>query len=436
MAKATWTNAQIISQLDSGYHWSGSQITYSYATNASWFPGAESAGFSAFNASQKAAANAAIGLFDDAIAADFKLVTDTSSANLKLANTTTNIGYAHAYYPDSSAEAGSVWLNSDYDASTGTNDLVTPKAGQWGYQTYIHEIGHAMGLDHPGDYNGGSPTYANDAEYMQDSVQYTVMSYFDASETGADHVASDGKLYYAQTLMMHDILVLQDMYGAETTTRAGNTVYGYNATAGKDVYNFALNKHPIVCIVDAGGTDTLDLSQSNYACKIDLNPGTFSNSDMMTSNLSIAHGTWIENATGGKVADVITGNVLNNVLNGLAGNDVLNGGDGNDTLNGGVGNDALRGNVGNDWLDGSTGGDRLTGGAGNDTYIVDSASDIIEELAAGGTDVVRTGLSTYTLGANVDNLTFTGTKAFVGRGNGSSNLITGGSGADKLYGFG
>jgi serralysin len=293
-----------------------------------------------------------------------------------------------------------------------------------------------MGLEHPGDYNGGSPTYQNDAEYMQDSTQYTVMSYFDASETGADHIASDGNQYYAQTLMMHDILVLQDMYGAETTTRAGNTVYGYNATAGKDVYNFALNKHPIVCIVDAGGTDTLDLSQSNYACKIDLNPGTFSNSDMMTSNLSIAHGTWIENATGGKVSDVITGNVLNNVLNGLAGNDTLNAGAGNDTLNGGLGNDTLRGDEGNDWLDGSAGNDRLIGGNGNDTYVIDSASDIIEELAAGGTDVVRTSLSTYTLGANADNLTFTGTTAFTGRGNGSSNLISGGSGADKLYGFG
>ncbi len=131
-------------------------------------------------------------------------------------------GYAYAYYPsDYYVTGGSVWFNPEYDASSGWNDLVTPTVGDWGYATYIHEIGHALGLDHPGAYNGGDPTYANDALFQQDSVQYTIMSYFKGEDTGADWVASDGHEYDAQTPMLYDVLVIQQMYGADTTTRAG-----------------------------------------------------------------------------------------------------------------------------------------------------------------------------------------------------------------------
>ena len=135
------------------------------------------------------------------------------------------------------------------------------------------------------------------------------MSYFKGEDTGADWVASDGHEYDAQTPMLYDVLVIQQMYGADTTTRAGNTTYGYNSTAGEFVYDFTQNLHPIICIYDADGIDTLDLSGSNYSCTLDLTPGSFSNTDMMTSNISIAFGTWIENAIGGTKADTITGNV-------------------------------------------------------------------------------------------------------------------------------
>ena len=318
--------------------------------------------------------------------------------------------------------------------TSGTNNLVAPAAGQWGYQTYIHELGHALGLDHPGEYNGGSPTYAADAVYRQDSQQYTVMSYFTADKTGADWIASDGKEYYPQTPMLHDVLAIQSMYGAETATRAGNTVYGYGANAGNAVFDFSLNPHPIICIYDAGGVDTLNLSASSYTCTLNLNPGAFSSTDMMTYNISIAFGTWIENATGGKVSDTIAGNIQNNVLHGLAGNDTLIGGAGNDTLYGGVGNDTLRGDAGDDRLDGGTGNDNLIGGAGNDIYIVDAAGDNVTEAAGAGTDAVHTALSNYVLDTNVENLVFTGAGSFEGTGNALANTITGGAKDDSLAG--
>jgi len=189
MAKTVFTDQQIIAQLNSGYKWSGQALTYGFPTTASWFPYAEKTGFSPLSSAQQAAATLAIQLWDDLIAPDFTLAANPTTASIKYMNTTTNIGYAHAYYPTGSSVGGSVWFNSSYGSKSGTNNLVTPVIGQWGFQAYVHETGHALGLDHPGAYNGGSPTYANNAEYAQDSLQYTIMSYFTANNTGADWVA-------------------------------------------------------------------------------------------------------------------------------------------------------------------------------------------------------------------------------------------------------
>jgi len=119
------------------------------------------------------------------------------------------------------------------------------------------------------------------------------------------------------------------------------------------------------------------------------------------------------------------GNALNNVITGGTANDALNGGDGNDTLIGGAGNDVLTGGAGND---------AMVGGAGNDTFRVDSAGDLVTEAAGEGSDSVQTTLASYTLGANVENLLYTGTGNFTGNGNALNNVMTGGVGNDTLNG--
>ncbi|MEI7612750.1 MAG: putative Ig domain-containing protein, partial [Betaproteobacteria bacterium] len=129
-------------------------------------------------------------------------------------------------------------------------------------------------------------------------------------------------------------------------------------------------------------------------------------------------------------------------LTGTSGNDALTGGSGNDTLSGGAGADTLTGGAGNDLLDGGTGADRMVGGTGNDNYVVDSSSDVIVENANEGTDAVQSSI-TYTLGANVENLTLTGASAINGTGNSLNNVLTGnaanntlngGTGADTMMG--
>lgn len=388
MTLATWTDDQVFSQLNSGLRWSGSTITYSFATSASamYSGGGEGSGFSALGSAAQTQTKLALQLWDDLIAPDMQQVasgTSYNSANIEV-GMSKNVAYGYTYYPT----VGSVWLSSNY--TSGGNSLTNPVVGQHGFYADVHELGHSLGLEHMGNYDGsGSFTPSS----YQDSTVYSVMSYFGPNwKAGAgqvawaDWVGSDGKLYEPQTPMLNDIAAVQRIYGVETTTRVGDTVYGFNSNitdATSAVFNFAQNKNPILTIFDSSGNDTLDLSGWNTPSTINLAPGSFSSANSMTNNIAIAYTANIENAAGGGGADNISGNALDNRLVGGAGDDTISGLGGNDSLVGGAGNDSIDGGDGADsvYLDDSW---------GNLVYSVDPVSGYITiSSVADGTDQIK-----------------------------------------------
>ena len=140
--------------------------------------------------------------------------------------------------------AGDIHINI-----AGGNSTTSLPNGSYSFSTLMHELGHAVGLSHPGLYNAGNgapPTRR--CAFVQDTHQYTVMSYWDELNTTGSYGS------YADGLMIYDIYALQQIYGVNMSTRAGNTVYGFNSNAG-GIYNFASNTNPALCIWDGGGTE-------------------------------------------------------------------------------------------------------------------------------------------------------------------------------------
>ena len=179
-------------------------------------------------------------------------------------------------------------------------------------------------------------------------------------------------------------------------------------------------------------TDTLGAGWNNYVINY------YSGNDSVTvasgtHRVLVNLGDGNDTFTGSNGSDGVFGGVGNDILRGGGNVDVLDGGLGDDKLFGDAGDDLLYGGVGNDLLNGGIGGDFMEGGIGNDIYVVDNTDDTVVELANQGTDTVQSSI-TYTLNANVENLTLTGTAAINGTCNGLNNVLTGNSGINTLTG--
>lgn len=184
-------------------------------------------------------------------------------------------------------------------------------------------------------------------------------------------------------------------------------------------------------LLGGDGNDTYIVSDAGDSVEELADEGT----DLVQASVDWVLGANLENLTLTGAAILSgSGNVLDNVLTAGAAGGVLHGLAGKDTLKGGAAHDVLSGEEGDDRLDGGESGDSMTGGTGNDVYVVDDAADEVVELANEGTDAVRASV-TYTLGANVENLTLTGTQALAGTGNELGNVVIGNSGPSRLSGL-
>lgn len=356
---------------------------------------------------------------------------------------------------------GDIWLDATYKPRS----LVAgfdPSVGEWPVPAVLHELGHALGLQH--SYEGSVRLLG---EY--EDPRYTIMSQAFivtsgdvvprfAVSTGGSGLAIDSTTLAANQPGIFDILALQSLYGANPDTQAGDSVYAW--AEGEAFW---------LSLYDAGGRDTIDLSRHARASSIDLAPGHFSSVAIFTAaqqiadwilrlpahaakitemieaiaasrrlytgheNVGIAFGTIIENVRAGAGDDTVSGNSADNALDGGAGADRLFGGAGADTITDPSGANYLRGDDGADSIVGGTGFDDIHGNMGNDTCISGGGDDWVvggrdndSLVGSAGQNLVYGNLGNDTCeGGDGDDIV---------RGGQDNDLINGGSGDDYVSG--
>lgn len=275
--KISLSTADAATRLISSDLWqaAGAPLTITYAFRSTGYPpDGESTGFAPFNAQQIDMTQKALAAWASVANINFVRVDDgngySNNAAILFGDYLAGPSSGFTYLPASTnrdSASGDVWINA------GESYNLAPAIGNYSALTLIHEIGHALGLLHPSDYddNGSYLTFYTNADHAEDTLKYSVMSYF-----GADHgVAAAEHDPFPFAPEVDDIAAVQRLFGANATTNAGDTVYGFNATVAEPwfAYGSTSQNISVYAIWDAGGTDTFDFSKATAGLSIDLRPG-------------------------------------------------------------------------------------------------------------------------------------------------------------------
>lgn len=281
-------------------------LTYSFLHSTP--AGQKMSGFASMDAAQKQAMRDALAYYSKLINVSFTELTDGSEGNLNFGmNDQGSASAAYAYLPGTLPTPDKTYMflsNNQTYASTNNDAGMQP--GQYGWLTAIHEIGHNLGLKHPGNYNGNNGTAPGPfLPKKTDNRQYSIMSYHtDAATWGICNT----------TPMLYDVAALQFLYGANTSA----------STASSAKFTFTSGHSYLQNIWSTNGTDTIDVSGLTNPSNINLTSGTFSSINIVgavtssqysgNSNVSIAYGSQINNVTLTSASGVADSVTLNNAF--------------------------------------------------------------------------------------------------------------------------
>jgi serralysin len=436
----------------------GTPIIDVYFANAgdTFLDGTTTVTATAFTAAQRAAFTGVFSDISNMVNLTFRVTTDAAQADFKLhmadLASTTLLGYM--FFPNGGVQNGAF-----NQPRTFFNDLGVNKGGL-GYITFVHELGHGLGLAHPHDQGAGSnimtgvTNSSSLGSFQLNQGVFTSMTYNDGWVSGPfGRVPSLGSGYGIQGgFMPLDIAALQQKYGANTSFNTVDNTYALLDVNAVGTYYSA--------IWDTAGTDTLFYGGSRNA-NLDLRAATLqydaggggyvSYANGIHGGFVISNGVLIENAQSGSGNDTLTGNAANNLLIGNGGDDVFVLSAGVDTILGGAGSDAVsfvnwgsavtidfttattytfgtttfsdvEGAIGSSFDDvifGTAGVNRIEGFAGNDILV-----------GRGGNDIMATGTNTtfdYVYGGDGNDTIFGDT--------GAVDILLGDAGNDSINGW-